>query len=632
MNLILASELFGNGGGGSLKSKHMPTEIDSILAFDTYKQNVIQDIRIFDNDIVAVSNRSNRSTAIIDRNTGTVTRLSITPSTDPSSDSTDLPEDMTDFYESGVGIACRSITETQDYYVIGLRYAAGATIDGTHLYGGVVFINKSTKTVAKSYWLPYIVSRVVYDAETNLLAVGLQKAGLIFYTVSGYTLTEAETFLYDWSQSQYNGRESQAGCFYTDTITGKRMYANCGFGNGVRFYDVSDPTDITYVNEFLFKNTSFAGHSVHTYTCVVKFPYLYMTVARDVLLTVPDPEHDGVLTIDISDLSNIEILDFAHVATADGLLFNGFGDSKPTEMKCSQNMLYLNYELGYLAFEIDATGKGTHYCGRYLDDVMYGLETLDGTEVYIGLTETNVAHIGIYTSDAKESITNNLTHVTNSNSASKVNKGASYSATLTEDTGYEMGNVSVTMGGLDITSTAYNSETQSISIPSVTDSVIITASASSPETVYWQPSDAELNQYQASKPATISLSGSNLAVTMPMGNSGFKTTKALAESPTTSLTLKLIADSVTISEPSDKVMYLQIIFKKNGSIAKYQNYVTPSTSSYIEDIATGISKTFNAADIAEADEVQIAMRTDNVSDETKFPVAITFTNLRLIVV
>ena len=631
MNLILAAELFGNGGGG-LYQKHAPTEIDSLLAFDTYGNNVIQDVLISDNDIVAVSNRSSKSTAIIDRNTEIVTRLSITPSTDPSSDSTDLPEDMTDFYKSGVGIACRSITETQDYYVIGLRYAAGATIDGTHLYGGVVFINKSTKTVAKSYWLPYIVSRVVYDAETNLLAVGLQKAGLIFYTVSGYTLTEAETFLYDWSQSQFNGRESQAGCFYTDTITGKRMYANCGFGSGVRFYDVSDPTDITYVNELWFRNTQFSGIPIHTYTCVAKFPYMYLTIARDVTLDEPDPEHDGVLTIDISDLSNIEVLHFEHIAMSDGLIFNGFGDSKPTEMKCSQNMLYLNYEQGYLAFEIDATGKSTHYCGRYLDDVMYGLATLDGTEVYIGLNGSGSAYIGVYTSDAKESITNSLTHVSNSNSASKVNKGASYSATLTEDTGYEMGNVSVTMGGVDITSTAYNSETQSISIPSVTDSVIITATASSPETVYWQPSDAELNQYQASKPATISLSGSNLSVTMPMGNSGFKTTKTLVESPTTSLTLKLIADSVTISEPSGKVMYLQILFKKNGSIAKYQNYVTPSTTSYIEDIATGISKTFNAEDIAEADEVQVAMRTDNVSDEAKFPVAITFTNLRLIVV
>ena len=630
MNDIVASLIFGGGGGG-LRSKHKPTEVDSILAFTTYGNNVVQDVMISDDDIVAVSNRSTKSTAIIDKSTQTVTRLSLTPSTDPGSDSTDLPEDMSEFWGGGSGIATRSITETDDYYIIGLRYAAGDSIDGVHLYGGVVFVNKSTKTVAKSYWLPYIVSRVVYDKETNLLAVGLQKAGLAFYTVSGYTMTEAETFLYDWSQSQYDGRESQHGCFYTDEITGKRMYANCGFGNGVRFYDVSDATDITYVNELFFRNTFLAGTSIHTYTCIAKFPYLYMTIARDKNLTVPKPEHDGVLTIDISDLDHIEVLDFATVSKSDGLLFNGFGDSKPTEMKCSQNMLYLNYELGYLAFEIDATGKSTHYCGRYLDGKMYGLDTINGDEVYVGLNGTNEAYLGIYSSDVRFIISNTLSHVTNSNTEASVKGGASYNATLTEDTGYEMTSVEVTMGGVDITDTAYDSSTKAINIASVTGAVTITASAALIENVYWQPSDATLDQYQASKPATISLSGSTFALTMPQGNSGFKTSKAVTE-PTSNLTLKLIADEVTLSEPSSKTLFCQVLFYKNGTLAKYKNYFTPSTTAYVTDLETGISQTFNASDLADVDELKVSLRTDNLSDASLFPVGVTFKNLRLIVV
>lgn len=72
-------------------------------------------------------------------------------------------------------------------------------------------------------------------------------------------------------------------------------------------------------------------------------------------------------------------------------------------------------------------------------------------------------------------VTNTLTNVTNSNNATKVNAGEAYSATLTADTGYTLGTVEVTMGGTDITSTAYDAGT--ITIASVTGNIVITATA-----------------------------------------------------------------------------------------------------------------------------------------------------------
>lgn len=77
-------------------------------------------------------------------------------------------------------------------------------------------------------------------------------------------------------------------------------------------------------------------------------------------------------------------------------------------------------------------------------------------------------------------VTNTLTHVSNSNAAVSVEDGAAYSGTLTADTGYEIDTVAITMGGTDITSTAYNSSTGAISIAAVTGNVIITAVASKP--------------------------------------------------------------------------------------------------------------------------------------------------------
>lgn len=72
-------------------------------------------------------------------------------------------------------------------------------------------------------------------------------------------------------------------------------------------------------------------------------------------------------------------------------------------------------------------------------------------------------------------VTNTLINCTNSNSAASVTSGDSYSATITADTGYTIGAVTVSMGGEDITSTAYDDG--DISIESVTGNIVITAYA-----------------------------------------------------------------------------------------------------------------------------------------------------------
>lgn len=75
-------------------------------------------------------------------------------------------------------------------------------------------------------------------------------------------------------------------------------------------------------------------------------------------------------------------------------------------------------------------------------------------------------------------VTQSLTNVTSSFTGASVDYGTAFNATLTADTGYTIDTVTVTMGGVDITSTAYDSTDDSITIASVTDVVVITASAS----------------------------------------------------------------------------------------------------------------------------------------------------------
>lgn len=73
------------------------------------------------------------------------------------------------------------------------------------------------------------------------------------------------------------------------------------------------------------------------------------------------------------------------------------------------------------------------------------------------------------------SITAALTNVTIDNTAESANEGESFAAALTVSVGYELTSVKITMGGADITNTAYASG--NIYISAVTGDVVITAVA-----------------------------------------------------------------------------------------------------------------------------------------------------------
>lgn len=71
----------------------------------------------------------------------------------------------------------------------------------------------------------------------------------------------------------------------------------------------------------------------------------------------------------------------------------------------------------------------------------------------------------------------NLEHVTSSFTGTSVTEGGSLTAVLTAGDGYELlaDNVTVTMGGVDITALAYTSGTTTVAISKVTGAVAITA-------------------------------------------------------------------------------------------------------------------------------------------------------------
>lgn len=75
------------------------------------------------------------------------------------------------------------------------------------------------------------------------------------------------------------------------------------------------------------------------------------------------------------------------------------------------------------------------------------------------------------------SIVLTLVHTASSNMATSIEDGLSYTTTISADLNYDIDTVTIKMGGVDITSTVYNSTTGVISISSVNGDVVISATA-----------------------------------------------------------------------------------------------------------------------------------------------------------
>ena len=75
--------------------------------------------------------------------------------------------------------------------------------------------------------------------------------------------------------------------------------------------------------------------------------------------------------------------------------------------------------------------------------------------------------------EAFYTVTKNLTNCSSSNTSSSATEGTSYTTSITADSGYTLGSITVTMNGNDITSTAVNGN--SINISNVTGDLVITA-------------------------------------------------------------------------------------------------------------------------------------------------------------
>jgi len=126
-----------------------------------------------------------------------------------------------------------------------------------------------------------------------------------------------------------------------------------------------------------------------------------------------------------------------------------------------------------------------HYTLDSLTCTMGGVaQTITNNTIIIASVSGNIVVTAVASSDQPTTtytVTNNLTNATNSNAATSVTQGDSYTATISANTGYHITSVTCTMGGAQQTVT-----NNSINIAEVTSNIVITAVAEQDQpTVYY---------------------------------------------------------------------------------------------------------------------------------------------------
>lgn len=129
----------------------------------------------------------------------------------------------------------------------------------------------------------------------------------------------------------------------------------------------------------------------------------------------------------------------------------------------------------YVTEVIPSTNYQVDSITVYMNGINVSDTVVTGNTISIDEVTGNI-NITVATSIIVYSITNTLTHTVTDNSAANINSGLSYTATLAVDeVGYNLTDITVTMGGIDITVTAYDADTQTITIANVTGNIEITA-------------------------------------------------------------------------------------------------------------------------------------------------------------
>jgi len=241
--------------------------------------------------------------------------------------------------------------------------------------GAFFVLNKSDLSTVSVEGLPHKVSRIL--VYKNILILNLQLRGFRIYDI---TNPSAPSLLSEVSypKGTASNQEVHGGDIfeYTDKSGNTKMYyAAAGFGDGIRLYDITDPTAPALSWWYKFSTKSDIKFKCHTFSLVVDYPYIYSTIAinrkHNGINYVNNPDSiQGILTLDITDIetlpeshkiSNIDFKDRNEITTS--------SDSQPTFIaKVGKALVVNNDNKGIAIFDTTNNPDKPDYKGIYVPD------------------------------------------------------------------------------------------------------------------------------------------------------------------------------------------------------------------------------------------------------------------------
>ena len=192
-----------------------------------------------------------------------------------------------------------------------------------------------------------------------------------------------------------------------------------------------------------------------------------------------------------------------------------------------------------------------------------------------------------------------------------VSGGDAYTTTIgVPDAHFTLGTVTITMGGTDITSTAYNTTTHAVSIADVTGDIVITATATND--YFAAVCDyTGGGQYDESYPAEFGVYEANTArLQTSSANSGLYAYLPIHGSITQGFTLYAKAHYVQASVNTGWVMKAYFVDAQGTQLGSAIDFITDSTD--ITTLTQGISGTVDAAS-AGATALKLEFRTGSTT-------------------
>ncbi len=247
---------------------------------------------------------------------------------------------------------------------------------------------------------------------------------------------------------------------------------------------------------------------------------------------------------------------------------------------------------GYTLSSVTVAMGGVDVTSLYVDsNNVVNITNVTGDIIITATATVSSSSGGSGSTSTYYNVTYNLTYCSSSSSVSSVASGSSYYTYISPNTNYTLDNISVTMGGVNITSSAVSGN--NIDISNVTGNIVITATASYTQNVAYY--SVTYNLTRCSSSSSIS--------SVSSGNSYYTNITANTNCTMSNITVTMDGTDITSTAVSDNNINISsvtgnIVITATATANVSQTYTSPTVSfDYGKAIVTqnGYTETFDLA-------------------------------------